>query len=134
MANFHSSLTLSLFSSVSFKSLLYKPSHPTNPFNSSFPSLNRLPNTFIWIPGHIGFSEHDAVDKAAKQATCFPKMTDFPRLPVSDLKNHYRSLILQSWNLFWKTQSPNKLLIKQIPSPWSSCNRNSKRKKSFSLA
>ena len=33
--------------------------------------------TFIWIPGHIGFPEHDAFDKAAKQTTSFPKITDY---------------------------------------------------------
>ena len=31
----------------------------------------------IWISGHIGFPEHDAVDKAAKPATSLPKMTDY---------------------------------------------------------
>jgi len=31
--------------------LFYKPSHPTNSFNSSFPLLNRLPNHFHLDPG-----------------------------------------------------------------------------------
>jgi len=82
--------------------------------------------TFIWIPGHIGVPEHDAVDKATKQATSSPKITHFARLSISDLKNHYRSLILQQWNSFWKTQPSNKLLlIKKIPCPWSSSTGDS---------
>ena len=32
--------------------------------------------TFVWIPGHIGLPEHDAVDLAAKQALLFPQVTD----------------------------------------------------------
>jgi len=84
--------------------------------------------TFIWISGYIGFPDQDAVDKAAKQATSRPKITDYTHLPTADFKNHYRSVILQQWNLFWKTQPSSKLLsIKQIPSPWSSSTRDSKR-------
>lgn len=84
--------------------------------------------TFLWIPGHIDLPEHDAVDEAAKLATKFPKITDPTCLPASDYKNHYRSLILQSWNKFWKNQSSNKLLpIKQIPIQWSSSIRDSRR-------
>ena len=49
-------------------------------------------------------------------------------------KNTSSELILQQWNLFWKTQPSNKLLsIKQIPSPWSSSTRDSKREMSFLL-
>jgi len=42
--------------------------------------------TFTWIPGHIGFFEHDAVDKAAKQVTSSPKTTDIPASPSLTLK------------------------------------------------
>jgi len=91
--------------------------------------------TFISIPGHIGFPEHNAVDKTAKQATSSPKIIHYTRLPIADLNNHYRSLILQQWNLFRKTQSSNKLLsIKKIPSPWSSSTRDSKREELIILA
>lgn len=84
--------------------------------------------TFIWIPGHIGLPEHDIVDHAAKQATLFPRVTDNIRLPVSDHKNHYRSLILQSWHDLWKNQPHNKLLrIKKTPTPWKSSFRQSRR-------
>ena len=93
-------------------------------------SLNSINShiTFIWIPGHIGLHEHDAVDRAAKQATFFPKVTDRTQLPVSDYKNHYRSLILKSWHTYWSNQTSNKLLrIKKAPVPWKSSFRKSKR-------
>ena len=84
--------------------------------------------TFVWIPGHIGLPEHDAVDRAAKQALLFSQLTDNTPAPVSDYKNHYRSLILQSWYTFWKNQQYNKLLpIKQTPTPWMSSLRDSRR-------
>jgi len=31
---------------------------------------------FIWIPGHIGHSQHDRGDQAAKEAIRFPKISD----------------------------------------------------------
>ena len=84
--------------------------------------------TFIWIPGHIGLPEHDAVDRAAQQATSFTNITDYSLLPATDYKNHYRSLILKQWYSFWQNQSPNKLhLIKQTPTPWRSSYRDSRR-------
>jgi len=67
MADFYSSLTLSV---------LISPLQ-TLSFNEPIGSQT----TFIWIPGHIGFSEHYAVDKAAKQAITFPKMNDFAASP-----------------------------------------------------
>ena len=57
--------------------------------------------TFIWIPGHIGLPEHDAVDRAAKQATYFPRITDLTPLPATDIKIYYRTLILCLWNQLW---------------------------------
>lgn len=84
--------------------------------------------TFGWIPGHIDFPKHDAVDRAAKQATSLPHITDNTCLPVSDLKNHYRSLILQKWQTLWENQPSNKLLrIKKYPSPWKSSLRPSRK-------
>ena len=84
--------------------------------------------TFVWIPGHVGLAEHDAVDSAAKQALLFPQVTDKTPVTVADYKNYYRSLILQSWHSFWKNQESNKLLpIKQTPTPWSSSHRSSRR-------
>jgi len=49
---------------------------------------------FKYFRAYTDFPKHDAVDQAAKQATSFPEITDFARLPVSDLKNLYRSFIL----------------------------------------
>lgn len=84
--------------------------------------------TFIWIPGHIDLPEHDAVDLAAKQALSFPLITDHSQIPASDYKIHFRSLILQQWYNQWDNQTTNKLRrIKQIPLPWISSNRSSKR-------
>ena len=43
-------------------------------------SINSL-ITFVWIPGHIGLPEHDAVNYAATQATFLPQISDFS--PIS---------------------------------------------------
>ena len=113
----------------------------TNPFiqriHSTLLSLHSIDSqiTFIWVPGHIGFPEHDAVDKAAKPATSLPKMTDYTRLPIVDHKNHYRSLILQQWNLFWKTQPQiNCSAWNKSPPHGPPPLETQKEKKSFLLA
>ena len=49
-------------------------------------------------------------------------------LPDTDCKNYYRSLIMDRWKYYWKTQASNKLFkIKKEPSPWSSSHRESRR-------
>ena len=60
--------------------------------------------TFIWVPGRIGFPEHDKVDSAAKRTTAFPTITEKSLIPVSDYRNHYCALILKKWNTFWNNQ------------------------------
>jgi len=91
-------------------------------------SSNNTRITFISIPGHIDFLEHGAVDSTAKRATGSKKITDGLSLLTSDYKQYFRSLALQSWNLLWKNECHNNvLLIKQISSPWTSSTRNSRR-------
>jgi len=69
----------------------------------------------IWVPEHINFPE-----QAVKKATSFANTTDNSLISASNIKNHFRSLILQSWNLHWKNQLANKLFTtKQIHSSWS---------------
>jgi len=80
------------------------------------------------VPGHSGFAEHDKVDSAAKRATALPTITDESLIPVSDYRNHYRTLILKKWNTFWNNQHPNKLLvIKKTPCPWTTSDRQARR-------
>ena len=56
------------------------------------------------------------------------KSTDDTPLLAYDYKNHFRSLVLQLWNLAWRNKTSNKLLsIKSIPSPWTSYMRNSRQ-------
>lgn len=82
----------------------------------------------IWIPGHANFPPHDAVDSAAKRALSYSTITDKTRIPASDYRKHYNSLILQSWKTFWQSQNGNKLLaIKKTPIPWSTSYRTSRR-------
>ena len=84
--------------------------------------------TFIWIPGHIGFLDHDAVDQAAKQAPSLISIIDKQYLPDTDYKSYYRSIITDHWKTYWKSQQPNKLLtIKKEPIPWTSSKRESRR-------
>lgn len=66
---------------------------------------------FLWIPGYIHPSEHDAVDKAAKDASMLPKITDSSPSPAYNLKKFYQFLILTSWHNLWKNQSSNKLRL-----------------------
>ena len=82
----------------------------------------------IWIPGHVDFPPHDAVDAAAKQALSFPTITDKSRIPASDYRNLYRSLIFNSWKTFWQSQNGNKLFaIKKSPISWTTSHRTSRR-------
>ena len=84
--------------------------------------------TFIWIPSHINFSPHDAVDKAAKEATSFSKITDPIPSPSQDLKKFYSAKIAKQWLEDWQGQTSNKLhKIKKTPIPWSSSHRESRR-------
>ena len=86
-----------LFSAIHLRFLLNQPYHSTHSL-----STNKSPATFIWIPGgHVDFSEHDAVDQAAKQASKFPKITDNTLWTASDLKIYYRSHIITSWRNLW---------------------------------
>ena len=84
--------------------------------------------TFIWIPGHINFSPHEAVDEAAKKATSLPKITDPTPSPAQDLKILYSTKISKHWFKNWKEQTNNKLRkIKKEPIPWSSSHRESRQ-------
>ena len=56
-------------------------------------TATKISIVFMWIPGHIDFPDHDLIDRAAKQATSLPKITDPAPSTASDLKNYYRSLI-----------------------------------------
>ena len=81
--------------------------------------------SFIWISDHVNLSEHEAVDKAAKEAIEFAKITYHISPLASDYKNHFRSQILSSWNLLWENQLNNKLLtIKINLAPWWSFIRD----------
>ena len=89
---------------------------------------NNINVTFIWIPGHINFPDHDAVDQAAKHATSLSTISDQSFLPAADYKNYYRSLVLKQWHTFWRNQQPNKLNnIKKEPVPWSTSVRENRR-------
>ena len=80
--------------------------------------------TLAWIPGHIGFSNHDMVDEAAKEATSLPKITDPIPSPSSDLKSFYHTQILNLWFKDWYQLPDNKLRkIKDKPSLWSTSLR-----------
>ena len=109
---------------------LYSTNPPVQRIHLTLLTLNSINSkiTFVWIPGHIGLPEHDAVDLAAKQALLFPQVTDNTPPLVSNYKNYYRSFILQSWYTFWKNQQSNKLLrIKQTPIPWTFSLRESRK-------
>lgn len=84
--------------------------------------------TFVWIPGHIGFRPHDAVDEAAKKATSSPKITDPTLTPPEDLKKYYSAIISKQWHKHWRDQNFNKLRkIKTEPVSWSSSYRTSRQ-------
>ena len=80
--------------------------------------------TFAWIPEHIGFSNHDMVDEAAKEAISHPKITNSILSPASDLKSFYRNQILNVWFKDWyqlPDNKPRKIINK--PSLWSTSLR-----------
>ena len=73
--------------------------------------------TLAWIHGHIGFSNHDMVDEAVKEATSLSKITDPTPSPSSDLKSFYRTQILNLWFKDWY-QVPDNKLRKKINLPF----------------
>ena len=82
--------------------------------------------TFMWIPGIINQQKHDAVDSVAKSE----KINADTPVSAYDYKNHFRSLVLQSWNLTWKNQTNNETSLNQThSSPWTSSIRISRREK-----
>jgi len=81
---------------------------------------------FLWIPGHINLSDHDAVDFAVNQSLLLTKITDLSLSPAYDLRTYYRSFITSSWHNTWHTQPLTKLrLVKRTQTPWSFSNRTS---------
>jgi len=57
-----------------------------------------------------------------------PKITDKSLIPASDLKNHFRNLILKSWDVYRENQHGNKLRhMEKIPRLWIFSNRDSRR-------
>jgi len=78
--------------------------------------------------GPCDFPPHDAVAAAAKQAVSFSGITDKSPVPATDYRNHYRSLILESWKLFGKiNMATNSSPSKKNPTPWSTSYRTSRR-------
>lgn len=124
-----------LILSDSLSSLLsLQDTHSSNPITQRIHILlhtlssNNSTVLFIWIPGHINHPDHDIVDRAAKDSTTHPKITDPSPTPAYDLKNYYRFQILSSWHDHWSQQTNNKLRsIKNSPVPWSSANRASRQ-------
>lgn len=84
--------------------------------------------TFIWVPAHIGIEGNETVDRAAKKATKFPKISLNIRPPAADLAQLYRTHIFENWSSSWKNQTQNnKLLkVKKDPIPWSTSNRKNR--------
>ena len=92
-------------------------------------SLNNIPVTFIWVPGHKGIAGNDKADKAAKEATRLPSLSPKVLPTNSDLFHFIRHFINQAWLTVWQKQNPyNKLSrIKKTTSPWPSSNLLNRR-------
>ena len=94
--------------------------------------LNSLTSTlssvvFIWIPAHVGYSDHDKVDQAAKDSTLLPTIMDPSPSPSYDLKKYYHSRTMTAWHNLWIAQPQKGLrLIKNKFILWSTSNRNSR--------
>ena len=71
---------------------------------------------------------NEAVNRVAKNATKFPKISLNIRPPASDLTRLSKRLIFKNWFLYWKNQkNNNKLLeIKREPLPWPTSHRKNR--------
>ena len=68
--------------------------------------------TFTWILGHINFPGYDAVDLPPKQSLKSSSNSEPLPTPAYDLETYYHSLINNTWDQFWSSQTSNTLRTK----------------------
>lgn len=68
--------------------------------------------TFLYVPSHIGIVGNEAADNAAKQAVSSDGSQKISRSLHWDVKNYFRSLVMQVWQDSWNASSSKLLSIK----------------------
>jgi len=58
----------------------------------------------LWVSAHIAIKGNEAIDKEAKNAIKFPKISLNICPPASDLIQLFRKLIFKNWSLSWNNQ------------------------------
>ena len=74
----------------------------------------------LWIPGHVGITGNEKVDKAAKAALNQPPITTM-KLPYSDFKPLITNFIISNWQYNW-SQTASKL--SEVQPNVGSCGRS----------
>lgn len=100
----HSVICTDSLSSIMAINSLYSSNPIVNNLNSIFTTLSASNKTvtLLWVPSHIGINGNESADRAAKEATVLPTITNLQL--HYDLKRIFKTTVRDLWQRHWSSQ------------------------------